>query len=59
MEDVRPAFLTTDRKRETERDESKESRIVMPSALIKNVGGDSRYRELEEGYERKLKLVTK
>lgn len=31
----------------------------MPSALIKNVVGDSRFREIEEGYERKLKLVTK
>ena len=31
----------------------------MPSALIKNVGGDSRFREIEEGYERKLKLITK
>lgn len=31
----------------------------MPSALIKNIGGDSRFREMEEGYERKLKIVTK
>jgi hypothetical protein len=31
----------------------------MPSALLKNIGGDSRMKEMEEGYERKLKLVTK
>lgn len=61
--ELRPSYMGTERKetdrREIERNESKDSRILMASKVVKTVAVDSRYKELEENYERKIKQLNK